>query len=1375
MKKIDLKGILTLLIVMLSKAFAQANNSLVRIGIFYSVSITIKNNFMRLKHTIILFLLLTNLSSFAAEGTKKEATVNQYNDFYQSWYYTQFTDNFVGGGGGSMSIDITGDLLTVIFNAGFSENRLKNGYVVSFTTSPGLPNMELGFLSLKNGTTIYNNDVKVSITSNAIIFEHLAGNNNQVYTYVNSTFQVNLATIGAGNSGEAPSATQNYVMTTIYQKGYAEGQEGNATDADKISAVQYFDGLGRSLQTVGIRAGGANQDIITHIGYDAFGRQAKDYLPYAATSNGGAIRADALSATNNFYLTAKYENTTNPYSEKLFEASPLNRVLQQAAPGVSWELGTGNEIKFSYQTNVASEVKLYGATAVWNATTGLYNTSLVNGTGTVFYAANQLHKTVTYDENSAAIPTETNGSTVEFKNKQGQVVLKRTYNAGAKHDTYYVYDDYGNLTYVIPPKVEVSITTAILDELCYQYKYDSRNRLAEKKIPGKQWEFIVYDKLDRPIATGPAFSPFTSPTGNGWLITKYDAFNRPVISAWLPSTTVTSAGRKTLQDARNAELTNFSETKIATTSNTTINGVVFRYTNAVYPVSGYHVLSVNYFDDYNFPNAPTIPGTVELQTVFYNTTVKPKGLPTGTWTRVLETSTLYKNEVAYTLYDYKARPIRSYVQNYLGGYTYVDSKLDFTGKPEYTITKHKLLDASTELTTKEEFVYSDQGRLLTQTHQINGGTKQLIAKNDYDELGQLISKKVGGADITGATGLQTVNYAYNIRGWLKQINDPNILGTALFGFKINYNTVSHGATPLYNGNISETEWKTQNDNLLRWYKYGYDKLNRITSGIDNTADTRYSLSTVAYDKNGNIANLTRRGQTNIGATTFGVMDQLTYTYQANSNKLTIVSDAGNDTFGFKDDQIGTGTDTTIDYTYDANGNMLKDLNKGMTSNILYNHLNLPTKVTFASGNISYIYDATGVKLEKVVTEGTAITRTKYIGNFIYEKIGTAADALKFFNTSEGYVEPNGGTGYSYVYQYKDHLGNIRLSYSDKNNNGVILVSTDPNTTEIVEENNFYPSGLKHKGYNNNVSSGVNSVAKKFRFNGKEFEEGLGLNLYEMDVRSYDPSIGRWTSIDPVTHYSMSTYNSFDNNPVFWSDPSGADGAQNIIGGAGWSGVFFDSFEAVQSSFGGNNTRADTVQDDDSKVDQNTVYLDEVLIIANNRDSFNKAIDNIIAQIYSTDYYAKSQSGGFLGNALGFTEKHFNGGLGTIGVSVQGYNNISNDIKRTYAFKLHKMTGVKSGQIFQGVKGFVNGTGKLLSKLGPVGTGLGVGVISYEVGTNTWDAHTIVNGTLMVGAGAASVFAAPAVLTGIAIYGVGDYFFGFGDIIDNNIGRNSEVW
>ena len=213
----------------------------------------------------------------------------------------------------------------------------------------------------------------------------------------------------------------------------------------------------------------------------------------------------------------------------------------------------------------------------------------------------------------------------------------------------------------------------------------------------------------------------------------------------------------------------------------------------------------------------------------------------------------------------------------------------------------------------------------------------------------------------------------------------------------------------------------------------------------------------------------------------------------------------------------------------------------MTSNILYNHLNLPTKVTFAADKyIDYFYDATGVKLEKVVTDGIKITKTKYAGNYIYENTGSG-DALKFFNTTEGYVEPVNASdynlGFNYVYQYKDHLGNIRLSYSDKNKNGVILVSTDLLLTEIVEENNYYPFGLKHKGYN----MAINGTHHKYMFGGKEFDESFQtLNTYDFGARNYDPALARWMNIDPLAEQGRrwSPYNYAFDNPVYFVDPDG---------------------------------------------------------------------------------------------------------------------------------------------------------------------------------------------------------------------------------------------
>ncbi|QSW91513.1 RHS repeat-associated core domain-containing protein [Flavobacterium endoglycinae] len=774
-----------------------------------------------------------------------------------------------------------------------------------------------------------------------------------------------------------------------------------------------------------------------------------------------------------------------------------------------------------YQTNTANEVKNFTAVTAWNTSTGLYEISLGNAAGNVYYAPSQLSKTVTYDENTAAVPSETNGSTVEFKNKEGQVVLKRTYDAGVKHDTYYVYDLYGNLTYVIPPKADAAITATVLNDLCYQYKYDYRNRLAEKKLPGKQWEFIVYDKLDRPVAAGPANSPFSDLTTAGWTVTKYDIINRPILTAWMPGT-VTTADRKAWQDAQNAVTTNPSETKTAAaTVMPPATGVSFRYSNLYWPTSGYHVLTVNYYDDYDYPNTPVIPATVETQPVYYNNTVKPKGLATGSWTRILETSTLYRNESSYTLYDAKARPVRAYTANHLGGYMYTDSKLDFSGKTEYSITRHKRLSTDAELTTKDVFTYSAQDRLLTQTHQINGGTVELIAANTYDELGQLVSKKVGN---TAAAPAQKVDYTYNIRGWLTAVNDINTLSKTgdpkdLFAFKINYNNPTSGGTALYNGNISQTHWKTSaSESVTRNYNYTYDKLNRLVNADfrNNTATAQNSsyFEKVQYDKNGNITFLHRSGDV-VAQANLEWMDYMFYYY--NGNQLTRIKEEGNNYFGFTT-QIAQ-TNTADQYSYDANGNMTRDNNKNITT-ITYNHLNLPAKITFATaGNIVYIYNAAGQKVQKIVTvtSPASVTTTDYLGGYQYDN-----SSLKFFPTAEGYVEPVSGA-YKYIYQYKDHLGSVRISY-DK-------------TLAIKEESNFYPFGLKQEGYNM-VKTGVEN---KYKYNGKELQDELGLNMYDMDMRQYDPAIARWVVHDPIVHYDKSPYSAYDNNPIYWADPSGMDG------------------------------------------------------------------------------------------------------------------------------------------------------------------------------------------------------------------------------------------
>ncbi|MDL2142626.1 DUF6443 domain-containing protein [Flavobacterium tructae] len=950
----------------------------------------------------------------------------------------------------------------------------------------------------------------------------------------------------------------NFVSTAAPKKAVSEANYGTLTKNDITQNITYFDGLGRPIQTIAIGQGGDGENIVTPMQYDAFGRQVKEYLPYPVvnlTNNHPKIDPSiALGGADIFYKKEKYQYTANAFSEKQFELSPLNRVQKQAAPGASWKMGNGNEIKIEYKANTpADAVKIFKTNTSWKDALGLYEISFsIAGN----YAQGELYKTITYDENSGANPNENAGSTVEFKNKEGQIILKRTYDSGNPHDTYYVYDDYGNLTYVIPPKAADLIgtttnttanltstavllagntlnltasnsitllpgfhaqagstfsavisdgTQGVLDQLCYQYKYDNRNRLVEKKLPGKQWEFIVYDKLDRPVATGPARSPFSDINSEGWMITKYDAFSRPVYTGWNNQTS-TSASRKLLQDAQNVAGVLYEKKQ----SSGTIDGITVYYSNTVAPTS-FKLLTVNYYDAYTYPNAPTTPSSIENQPLLSNT----KGLATGSWTRVLTTSASTAGETATTFYDPKARPLRTYTQNYLGGYTYTDSSLDaFSGQLKYSITRHKRAASDGELTTKEVFTYSAQDRLLTQTHQINNGPVETIVDNTYDELGQLITKKVGN-------NTQKIDYSYNIRGWLTGINDVTSLVKPevpkdLFAFKINYDNINSGISgvkALYNGNISETSWATNSDNgIVRSYGYKYDNLNRLKEGIFQKAavTTNAYNETLSYDKNGNIMGLSRNGSSESAT----AIDALVYTYANNNtgNQLMKVTDNSNKSVGFID-----GTNAGDDYAYDLNGNMVSDANKNIIS-ITYNHLNLPTKITFATtGNIVYIYNAAGQKLQKIVNEtGKIAITTDYLGGYQYDN-----SVLKFFPTAEGYIEPS-GSSYQYIYQYKDHLGNVRLSY-DK-------------TLAIKEENNYYPFGLKHNGYNP-VKFGVEN---KYKYNGQELQDELGLNVYDYDNRIYDPATGRFLQIDPLAEQGRrwSPYNYCFDNPMYFRDPDG---------------------------------------------------------------------------------------------------------------------------------------------------------------------------------------------------------------------------------------------
>lgn len=930
---------------------------------------------------------------------------------------------------------------------------------------------------------------------------------------------------------------QNYIKKLTYK------EETTTSDATKARVeVTYYDGIGRPIQQVAHKMSGTGKDLITHMEYDPYGRTAKEYLPYESANSAMDFDPTALSNVISFYQTTEFENTSNPYSETIYDHSPLNRPVEKGAPGTTWladpDSDTDHTVKMVYSLNTSTDaVKYLYATAIWSSTYQIYTTTY---TSSSTYPANQLYKTVTKDENWTA---GNNNTTVEFTNMKGQLVLKRNYEGGTAHDTYYVYDQYGNLSYVLPPLMNGSFT--YLTNLGYQYRYDKRNRLVEKKLPGKAWEYIVYDPGDRVVATGPALSPFGGDeTQTGWNYTIYTSHDRPAIIAWFPQSGFSSTIRKNLQATYDTYF-HKAERGAGMVDNIAID---YRLSPQMISYPGLKLLKVNYYDNYTWNGAvaPTQGMVVENQAV----TLKVKSLPTGSWTRALVGAADTSGSITYIYYDEKGRPILSRTNNYLGGYTQTDTQLDYDGTPISTYTRHKRVTGDTELTVREDFTYTDQDRLYTHTHKINSGTETRLVRNSYDKLGRLNKKEVG--DYAGVSS-QIINYDYNVRGWLKAINNvDNLIGnllqpTDLFALKINYDQVENAPNsnfkPLYNGNISEIYWRTNTDNVLREYSYRYDDLNRLEEAVYQRPNlavptTNAYNESITYDKNGNILHLDRFGgvDTSTGAIQ---IDNNTYTYYSGTNRLRKITDVTNSTQGFKD-----GANVTDEYTYDSFGNLLTDANKGITS-IIYNTNYLPVEIMFnndTSKKINYLYDADGVKLKKTVTDGTTITTTDYLSGFQYKNV-----VLESFPTAEGYIEhtlSSGTSTYKYIYNYTDHLGNVRMKYYGAAGRGGITSITK------IEESHYYPFGLRHNGYND-----LETNKNKYKYNGKELQDELGLNMYDYGARNYDPAIGRWMNLDPLAekYVSFSPYNYCINNPISFKDPDGRD-IINIKGGVQFTGI-----------------------------------------------------------------------------------------------------------------------------------------------------------------------------------------------------------------------------
>ena len=507
------------------------------------------------------------------------------------------------------------------------------------------------------------------------------------------------------------------------------------------------------------------------------------------------------------------------------------------------------------------------------------------------------------------------------------------------------------------------------------------------------------------------------------------------------------------------------------------------------PSSSPTVLVQSYYDGYGFVGGTGLPtGQFTKDTSGYG-----RGSLTGSAVTVFGSSTkIYK---AF-YYDIKGRMTKSVQNNLLSGYDITSTVYTFSDKPSGVTHTHT---ASGKTTRTEVYTYTyDHADRISKVQHSLGGTSITLYDATYDNFGRLLTKQYHG------TSINKLTYAYNLRSWLTGIS-----GTC-FTQNLYYNTGV--GTAKYNGNISSMTWKSGNESTVRGYKFTYDGLDRMlnatygeTASISTNAN-RFSENVTGYDKNGNIKSLQRYGQT--GASAYGLIDNLTFTL--NGNQLSRVDDAVSTAAYGTNTAFVNGASVAGEYAYDANGNLTKDLNKGITD-IQYNVLNLPSTVSFSDGStITYTYGADGTKLRTVHKIGSTTTTTDYCGNVIYEN-GTQ----KLLLTEEGYINLTGTQQYHYY--LKDHQGNNRVVI---NRSGT-----------VEETNHYYPFGGVF---------GTTGNTQPYKYNGKEFDTKKGLNWYDYGARHYDAALGRFTTNDRFAekYYSMSPYQYGANNPVNNIDVNG---------------------------------------------------------------------------------------------------------------------------------------------------------------------------------------------------------------------------------------------
>lgn len=871
---------------------------------------------------------------------------------------------------------------------------------------------------------------------------------------------------------------------------------------DYYDEITYYDGYGYPYETVRKGAAGGGGNIAAVLRYDRSRRVAEEWLPMA-------VSQDYVTPAEFYSAARSSTGDSYPYARYGYENSPSGRLTSRHTPGEDY---VQCPALVAYGTNTTSGD--YSCTR-YEATDGE-----VKACGN--YPPGLLHTVTSTDEDGRVA--------ISFTDHTGRQVLDRRVTREGNLDTYYVYDRCGRLAFVLQPMYSLE---SDLELYAFAYEYDGLGRCVSSRLPGAKPVTYVYDS-----GTQPVFIQDGNRRRRGvWLFTFRDGAGRVALTgecASIPDSIADVAVKASRDGSGGIDGSGYSV-------NIDIDDAT--------------VLTADYYDNYYFTGLQRFNSKSSL---FKTRAEEATGLRTGGLTRILGSDSVLLQLVEY---DSKGRPVREISTNHLSGHDETQTTYTFSGSPATVKHTHSSRYLPQPVTHTTTYTYDGVGRPATVGLTMPDGTTRQLATYAYDDLGRMGTELIGGSVPT--------TYGYTLQGWRQSS------ANAVYGQSLEYGP---------DGNITQKADTYRSTSVTESYRY--DEAGRLQASstryegdpslcrdysfscgvgsyqvFADDADLRFNAS-YYYDANGNMTNYSCERPI-LSNTASCLIDNLSIEYDGNQLKSA-------DNFAEFPDSLYVRTlfqdrvQDEVEYAYDANGNMTRDANKGITK-IKYNSLGLPEETVFGPSDhsIRNKYDARGRKLST-----SHHTRTVLVNPHpgLFDSLAQALDSLRhiwpfdsIYTTAtrkravdldphypwekepiimRTVYERHYCGGYVYEDGRLDRMelppwGYVRhdsLFCYVRDYRGDVVAVVAPGG-EPMEMTGYAPYG---------AIAWADGDAQPRKHAGKEWDPTHGLELYDFEARHLDPVLGRFTTPDPAAdrYPSVSPYAYCAANPLRYSDPTG---------------------------------------------------------------------------------------------------------------------------------------------------------------------------------------------------------------------------------------------